>query len=105
MLNLFCVCSLDLHQEIEELQFHLVRSKNHISQLEHELADSRQLSGYELSKFGEEFARLRERYDRCGVRIIHCTLFCSVVGLFLFLKLVLSGQVRVFNVHIQSKLL
>ncbi|XP_041352729.1 tight junction-associated protein 1-like [Gigantopelta aegis] len=56
--------SLDLHQEIEELQFHLIRSKNHISQLEHELADNKQLSEYELVKFREEFARLRDRYER-----------------------------------------
>ncbi|XP_050406754.1 tight junction-associated protein 1 isoform X1 [Patella vulgata] len=56
--------SLDLHQQIEELQSHLVRSNNHISQVEHELLDSKQIADWELLKLTDEFAKLRDRYDR-----------------------------------------
>ncbi|XP_067682382.1 tight junction-associated protein 1-like [Haliotis asinina] len=56
--------SLDLHQQIEELQCQLLRSNSHISLIEHELIDSKQLAEYEVLKLREEFARLRDRYDR-----------------------------------------
>ncbi|ESO93525.1 hypothetical protein LOTGIDRAFT_232600 [Lottia gigantea] len=65
-----CTCktcsssSLDLHQQIEELQSHLVRSNGHISQIEHELLDSKQVADWELLKVTDEFNKLRDRYDR-----------------------------------------
>ncbi|XP_060083723.1 tight junction-associated protein 1-like [Ylistrum balloti] len=56
--------SLDLHQEIEALESQLRRSNNHISQIEHEIIDSKQMAEYEVLKLTDELAKLRDRYDR-----------------------------------------
>ncbi|XP_033736339.1 tight junction-associated protein 1-like isoform X2 [Pecten maximus] len=56
--------SLDLHQEIEALESQLRKSNNHISQIEHEIIDSKQLAEYEVLKLTDELAKLRDRYDR-----------------------------------------
>jgi tight junction protein 4 (peripheral) len=55
---------LDLQQQIAELHSQLHRSGTHISNIEHELLDSRQSMDVELMKTKEELNRLRERYDR-----------------------------------------
>ncbi|XP_069117530.1 tight junction-associated protein 1-like isoform X1 [Argopecten irradians] len=56
--------SLDLHQEIEALESQLRKSNNHISQIEHEIINSKQLAEYDVLKLTEELAKLRDRYDR-----------------------------------------
>ncbi|XP_021342061.1 tight junction-associated protein 1-like isoform X2 [Mizuhopecten yessoensis] len=56
--------SLDLHQEIEALESQLRKSNNHISQIEHEIIDSKHVAEYEVLKLTEELAKLRDRYDR-----------------------------------------
>ncbi|XP_064602459.1 brain-enriched guanylate kinase-associated protein-like isoform X2 [Liolophura sinensis] len=58
-----CAC-LDLHQQIEELRSQLHRSNVHISQIEHELMDSKQAAEYEVLKLRDELSKLRDRYDR-----------------------------------------
>lgn len=56
--------SLDLHQQIEELQSRLLRSNRNIHQAEEELMQNKQAAEYEISKLKEELSRLRDRYDR-----------------------------------------
>ncbi|KAL5009404.1 hypothetical protein ScPMuIL_014985 [Solemya velum] len=67
-----CVCeccsshhsSLDLHQQIEELQSQLRSSSIHISYIEHELMDSKCAADFEVLKLKDELAKLRDRYER-----------------------------------------
>ena len=56
--------SLDLHQQIEELQSHLLRSQAHISNMEQEFENKLQTTNYELLKTREELVKLRDRYER-----------------------------------------
>ena len=60
----YCMCSLDLHEQIEALNSQLQRSQASLGQVEHELMEGRQLMDLELTKTREELVRLRERYDR-----------------------------------------
>ncbi|KAL4237388.1 Golgi organization [Mactra antiquata] len=56
--------SLDLQQQIEELHSDLLRSKSHISNMEHEYDNRLQSSNYEILKLREDFVKLRDRYER-----------------------------------------
>lgn len=56
--------SLDLQQQIEELSSQLLRSKAHISNMQHEYDNGLQTVNYELLKLREEFVKLRDRYER-----------------------------------------
>lgn len=56
--------SLDLQQQIEELQSQLLRSKGHMLNMEQDYDNRLQASNYELLKLREEFVKLRDRYER-----------------------------------------
>ncbi|XP_029643108.1 tight junction-associated protein 1 [Octopus sinensis] len=56
--------SLDLHQQIEELQSSLIRNNQHIHHKEEEHLLSKQASEYEVLKLKDDISRLRDRYDR-----------------------------------------
>ena len=56
--------SLDMHQQIEELESQLRKSNNRLSQIEHELIDSKVAAETEVLKLRDELNKLRDRYDR-----------------------------------------
>ena len=56
--------SLDMHQQIEELESQLRKSNNRLSQIEHELIDSKVTAETEVLKLRDELNKLRDRYDR-----------------------------------------
>ena len=67
--------SLDLHREIEELRSKLLKSQNHVGQMEREFIQSRDYSESEMGKLQDELVKLRDRYDR----YIHCIITPSLV--------------------------
>ncbi len=62
--SIYCLFSLDLHHEIEELRSKLKKSDSHIMQMERDFAESREYAEQEISKLQDELARLRDRYER-----------------------------------------
>ena len=56
--------SLDMHQQREELESQLRKSNNRLSQIEHELIDSKVAAETEVLKLRDELNKLRDRYDR-----------------------------------------
>lgn len=56
--------SLDMHQQIEELESQLRKSNTRLSQIEHELMDSKVNAENEVLKLRDELNKLRDRYDR-----------------------------------------
>jgi predicted nucleic acid-binding Zn-ribbon protein len=53
-----------MHQQIEELESQLRKSNNRLSQIEHELIDSKVAAETEVLKLRDELNKMRDRYDR-----------------------------------------